>query len=520
MLNKFIEHLFVNYLLFAACLSASTCLAQGIALGLSSGAASPGGTVTLNLSLNGPSPDPPSSVQWTFGYSPADFSSATIVAGSVLSGVNKSLSCNSVAGSTTCVVWGENVTAISSGVVARVSLSVSPTTTNSSSSVQVTNGTAADGTGLALSTSSTGGTVTIIQPPGLNGFSCIPVNVAAPVVSVCSVYLTSAALNGGANIALAASSGAVSVPSSVNVPQGSSSALFLATPSAIAIATQVTVAASYLGVTDTLDLTINPSAAALSGLAANPNALAAGQSGTGTVTLSGPAGAGGVVVSLSSSNTSFAAVPSTVTVPSGANSATFPITAGNVSTAACVSLGASYGGNNLAADLIVQPQQSQSGAACFAGWDPTTQGNWNSVYGQSGYAIVGDSSAGPGTFTPDPDGLRSWASSTTDVRALQRASRNGRIADMWYSATSFLVAVGLPDQAIHQVAVYCVDWNYHGRVETISLLDANSGAVLDTQTVSNFTNGVYALWKVSGAVQLQVTRSQGNNAVITGLFLD
>ena len=45
---------------------------------------------------------------------------------------------------------------------------------------------------------------------------------------------------------------------------------------------------------------------------------------TGTVTLTAPAPAGGVVVALSSNNTLLVTVPATVTVPAGQTSATFP----------------------------------------------------------------------------------------------------------------------------------------------------------------------------------------------------
>jgi hypothetical protein len=58
---------------------------------------------------------------------------------------------------------------------------------------------------------------------------------------------------------------------------------------------------------------------------ANPNSVIAGTPSQGTVTLSGPAPAGGAVVALSSSATNRATVPATVTIPAGATNATFAI---------------------------------------------------------------------------------------------------------------------------------------------------------------------------------------------------
>ena len=76
--------------------------------------------------------------------------------------------------------------------------------------------------------------------------------------------------------------------------------------------------------TQALSIIVGP---ILSLLALNPTSVVGGlQSSTGTVTLSGPAPAGGAQVTLSSSNTAVASVPSSATVPAGATSATFTVT--------------------------------------------------------------------------------------------------------------------------------------------------------------------------------------------------
>lgn len=93
----------------------------------------------------------------------------------------------------------------------------------------------------------------------------------------------------------------------------------------------------------------------LSSLAINPASVTGGSSSQGTVGLSGPAPVEGVVVSLSSSNPSAAAVPATVTVPAGAASATFSVTTTPVSATTAVTLGASYDGATLNAVLTLTP---------------------------------------------------------------------------------------------------------------------------------------------------------------------
>ena len=73
----------------------------------------------------------------------------------------------------------------------------------------------------------------------------------------------------------------------------------------------------------------------LSSLVVNPQTVIAGTPSQGTITLSGPAPAGGLVVSLTSSATNRATVPPTVTIPAGSTSATFPIQTVPAQTGVC-----------------------------------------------------------------------------------------------------------------------------------------------------------------------------------------
>ena len=68
-----------------------------------------------------------------------------------------------------------------------------------------------------------------------------------------------------------------------------------------------------------------PEGTTLAGLTVGPTTVTAPAKSTGTVTLNGAAPAGGVSVTLSSSDTGKATVPATVIVPEGASSATFTI---------------------------------------------------------------------------------------------------------------------------------------------------------------------------------------------------
>jgi hypothetical protein len=98
-----------------------------------------------------------------------------------------------------------------------------------------------------------------------------------------------------------------------------------------------------------------PAPASLSSISLNPTSVTGGNSSTGTVTLSGPAPSGGAQVTLSSSNTAAARVPSSVTVAAGATSATFAVSTSAVASSTSVAISATYGGATKTASLAVAP---------------------------------------------------------------------------------------------------------------------------------------------------------------------
>src|SRR5262249_7906988 len=104
------------------------------------------------------------------------------------------------------------------------------------------------------------------------------------------------------------------------------------------------------------------------------------------------------------------------------------------------------------------------------------------------------------------------------TRALQKAAASDRIAATWYSSTSFTVDINLTDGRTHRLGAYFLDWDTTSRSERVEVLDAATGSVLDTRTVSSFHNGEYLVWNLSGPVKLRITRLAGPNGVLSGLF--
>jgi hypothetical protein len=93
----------------------------------------------------------------------------------------------------------------------------------------------------------------------------------------------------------------------------------------------------------------------LAGIALNPPSVVGGNTSQGTASLTSAAPPGGAVVTLSSSNTSVATVPPSVTVPAGVFSATFTISTASVTVSTSLTISGAYGGTARNATLTVTP---------------------------------------------------------------------------------------------------------------------------------------------------------------------
>ncbi len=90
----------------------------------------------------------------------------------------------------------------------------------------------------------------------------------------------------------------------------------------------------------------------LVGLSLDPSSVVGSATSTATVRLSGPATAGGAVVTLTSSNR-IARAPPSVVVPAGSTSAPFTVTTSSVSGKTLAKIGAAYGGVKTGAVITV-----------------------------------------------------------------------------------------------------------------------------------------------------------------------
>lgn len=106
--------------------------------------------------------------------------------------------------------------------------------------------------------------------------------------------------------------------------------------------------------------------------------------------------------------------------------------------------------------------------------------------------------------------------------ALQvKAGDTQRTASSDFTTTTETFDLNLTDGQTHQVALYVQDESNQGRTETVTVSDATSGTVLATTNVSNFSNGEYLVYDLSGNVDITLTNGSGSlNALASGLFFD
>jgi hypothetical protein len=230
------------------------------------------------------------------------------------------------------------------------------------------------------------------------------------------------------------------------------------------------------------------------------------------VTLSTTGAPAGTMLSFSptqvaGSGSSVLTLTTLASLPAGTYPLTITGTSGSLSHSANVSL------------MVTNPIAISSNAATFLKLDSTTQGNWKSAYGADGYAIPNDVTSYPtyAQVTMTAPNTYTWTGTTTDVRATQRGVAAGRIAAQWYSNT-FTIDVNLTDKSTHQVSLYALDFDYGNRAETIDVLDGSTGTLLDTRSVSAYSQGQYLAWNLTGHIRFRITMTSGNNATISGMF--
>ncbi len=187
-------------------------------------------------------------------------------------------------------------------------------------------------------------------------------------------------------------------------------------------------------------------------------------------------------------------------------------------------------------------------STCGSGMSETDveEGNWVGTYGSSGYILGAWNTTSYVQYPPDsnssdlsslPSGVTysvsypaipdtvatryQWANPTSDTRALESPDTLTREATCWYDNSSFTLTLSFSSAFSGNLELYAVDWDSKNRNETITV---NDGSGPRSFTIGPFVNGAWVVLPINvssgGSVTINVAQNTGDNAVLSGVFLN
>jgi hypothetical protein len=210
--------------------------------------------------------------------------------------------------------------------------------------------------------------------PRRSSLACSPATLTSPGTATCTITLSQAAGAAGSTVGIAGNSEAVTVPASVQVPAGLTSATFTATAHVVASSEAVILTATLGAVSETATISLTPPPTLASVSCASGSVVAQG-SASCRIILSQAAPSGGLTVTLSS-NSPLVTVPPSLTVLAGASSGTFTAKAGTVTSSLAAVLTAAVGSLSRSFSLQVAQVPSGAGTSASSGGTAIPPGNW------------------------------------------------------------------------------------------------------------------------------------------------
>ena len=162
-------------------------------------------------------------------------------------------------------------------------------------------------------------------------------------------------------------------------------------------------------------------------------------------------------------------------------------------------------------------------SAEFLGYDFTTSGQWEGRYGKEGYAFATRIyNLPPSTFLSLSNVVDYGGNYTVDPRVPLAPGWPYKVDRCWAFAKVSDIDLLFTDSQPHQVSLYSFDFNPTGAaVLDLQVIDALTGAVLDSRSVQSFTSGVYICYTVRNHVLFRLSpNSFSNPFVIVGFYID
>ena len=149
--------------------------------------------------------------------------------------------------------------------------------------------------------------------------------------------------------------------------------------------------------------------------------------------------------------------------------------------------------------------------------DSKTKGDWEAAYGADGGEVMGDKPFYPAYAQIVKGGqYYIWNPDSEEDNVLNKKGSDERLAACFYDR-QFSYELFLKNGE-HRVAIYFLDYNSKGRKQKVEVLDARNNAVLVSRSVSDFKDGKYLVYDMSGHLKIRITTEEGENSVLSGIF--
>ena len=166
--------------------------------------------------------------------------------------------------------------------------------------------------------------------------------------------------------------------------------------------------------------------------------------------------------------------------------------------------------------------------------DSLTGGNWKKSYGKDGYMFFGYADS---TSTKLPSYIDSikltlngsviWDTASTDKRVLENIADTKKMAsaiitrDPLATLQTMTIDIHGKENKPYKVSMYFLDYDKKDRRSAIEIFDLKTlNIIAPVQIIHNYSQGKYVTFTVDRPVRLRVNHVRGQNAAVSGIFLD
>jgi hypothetical protein len=168
------------------------------------------------------------------------------------------------------------------------------------------------------------------------------------------------------------------------------------------------------------------------------------------------------------------------------------------------------------------PPPIGANTAVFIQSDTTTHGFWRGVYGADG-ATAANSGFIPPSYVQLYGNFNysyTWENPSRHPAAFHKLTGTDRFATWFRNTAPMYFNFDFKDTAAHRVSFYFADFDNAGREEKLELFNWDSGQLLASTTISNFSSGVYSTWHLKGRIRAKISGIAGPDAAVSAIFFD